>query len=158
MLPGITTPLSQSVTVRALDLAVRHQTPCRPGNYYSANVIPVSHHILVNVLNVSKNVSCNMRNHFCLFRHITLCYSSCICTYVGLQFQLPWINVHYSINVSHIQSEMINMWVPVHENNNDRKSLSASIINHYSYAWGTPLELLCAPKNTSFLVLLSSSP
>ncbi|KDR08398.1 Putative phosphoenolpyruvate synthase [Zootermopsis nevadensis] len=51
VLPGITTPLSQSVTVRALDLAVRHQTPCRPGNYYSANVIPVSHHILVNVLN-----------------------------------------------------------------------------------------------------------
>jgi len=55
--PGLITPLSQSVIVCAADRAVRHQLPYKPGSYYSANVVTINHHTLVNVLNVSTSSS-----------------------------------------------------------------------------------------------------
>jgi len=54
VLPGLITPLSQSVTVRSTDLAIRYQLPFGPGYYYSSNVVTASHHVFVNVLNVCK--------------------------------------------------------------------------------------------------------
>ena len=59
VLPGLITPLSQSVTVRSTDLAIRYQLPFGPGYYYSSNVVTASHHVFVNVLNVCK---CSLQN------------------------------------------------------------------------------------------------